>query len=206
MEVQRLAFESRAAAAAAEAQTAAAVARNAKTLQRESIQAKEAVHQLHRQAKDAERQQQEQQEIIKSLLKEVETNRLELLRMQQQSGQLGISGSDEVPVKNKNKCPAYRCSSLGDMQQMMTGVKAFQAGLPHSSGASLGTSQSLARLRHPQQQLPTPHAGHAELIDGASSFKLALVRYIPDDSERDASLCCGLQPYDFTVKYRLPPT
>ena len=52
MEVQRLAFESRAAAAAAEAQTAAAVARNAKTLQRESIQAKEAVHQLHRQAKD----------------------------------------------------------------------------------------------------------------------------------------------------------
>lgn len=66
----------------------------------------------------------------------------------------------------RNKCPAYRCSSLGDMQQMMTGVKAFQAGLPHSSGASLGTSQSLARLRHPQQQLPTPHAGHAELIDG----------------------------------------
>lgn len=52
MEVQRLAFESRAAAAAAQAEAAAAEARDAKILQQESLQAKEAVHKLHLQAKD----------------------------------------------------------------------------------------------------------------------------------------------------------
>ncbi|CDJ51823.1 hypothetical protein EBH_0044900 [Eimeria brunetti] len=119
MEVQRLAFESRAAAAAAEAETAAAEARNAKTLQQESIQAKEAVHQLHRQAKDAQRQQQEQQEIIKSLLKEVETSRLELLRMQQQSGQLYV-----------HRFPNGRCCVTGTSRAQLSFVSSSQALVP----------------------------------------------------------------------------
>ncbi|CDJ29838.1 LOW QUALITY PROTEIN: uncharacterized protein EMH_0053140 [Eimeria mitis] len=120
MEVQRLAFEGRAAAAAAEAESAAAEARNAKTLQQESLRAKEAVHQLHRQAKDAERQQQEQQEIIKSLLREVETSRLELLRMQQQSGQLHV-----------RRLSSGRCSVTGGSRAHLSFVLNPEPIVPH---------------------------------------------------------------------------
>ncbi|XP_026191077.1 trichohyalin-like [Cyclospora cayetanensis] len=88
IETQRYAIESRAAAAAAEAETAAEEARNARMLQQQGLQAKEALQQLHRKTKDAEKREAEQQEIIKSLVKELETSKLELLRMQQQSGQL----------------------------------------------------------------------------------------------------------------------
>ncbi|OEH73816.1 hypothetical protein cyc_05260 [Cyclospora cayetanensis] len=52
IETQRYAIESRAAAAAAEAETAAEEARNARMLQQQGLQAKEALQQLHRKTKD----------------------------------------------------------------------------------------------------------------------------------------------------------
>ena len=52
LEAQRIALEARVATAAAEVESAAAEARNARTLQQEGYQAKEALHQLHRKAKD----------------------------------------------------------------------------------------------------------------------------------------------------------
>ncbi|KAL8438051.1 hypothetical protein ACSSS7_000510 [Eimeria intestinalis] len=83
IEAQRIAVEGRAARASAEAQSAAAEAQKARTLQQENVQAKEVLQQLRRRAKNAEKQQQEQQDVIKCLVKEVESSKLELLRMQQ---------------------------------------------------------------------------------------------------------------------------
>ncbi|KAL8273974.1 hypothetical protein Esti_002063 [Eimeria stiedai] len=83
IEAQRIAVEGRAAKASADAESAAAEAQKARTLQQENMQAKEVLQHLRRRAKDAEKQQQEQQDVIKCLVKEVESSRLELLRMQQ---------------------------------------------------------------------------------------------------------------------------
>ncbi|KAL8443326.1 hypothetical protein Emed_006909 [Eimeria media] len=83
IEAQKIAVEGRAAKASADAESAAAEAQKARTLQQENMQAKEVLQQLRRRAKDAEKQQQEQQDVIKCLVKEVESSRLELLRMQQ---------------------------------------------------------------------------------------------------------------------------
>ncbi|KAL8447950.1 hypothetical protein Emag_004148 [Eimeria magna] len=77
IEAQKIAMEGRAAKASADAESAAAEAQKARTLQQENMQAKEVLQQLRRKARD------EQQDVIKCLVKEVESSRLELLRMQQ---------------------------------------------------------------------------------------------------------------------------
>lgn len=106
--------------------------------------------------RQAEKKQHEQQEVINTLVKEVESSRLELLRLQQQSGHLYVRHSTHTLLPCSSLCST--AGALGaehKLRKFFSSTSSTQALMGCNQHSSFQTSRSCQPFRQSLEGSPT---------------------------------------------------